>query len=97
MPVTRRKLATSALPAPRARVSAPILITKKPYTQIAPDQTTDQRGMNVKAAAKYLGTSVWQVRKFIREDAVSSFRIGNKDMVDVRDLDALIERLKSAA
>jgi excisionase family DNA binding protein len=53
--------------------------------------------MNVKAAAKYLGTSVWQVRKFIREGAVPRFRIGNKDMVDRADLDALIERLKVAA
>jgi excisionase family DNA binding protein len=62
-----------------------------------PAPTTDQRGMNLKAAAKYLGTSVWQVRKFIREGAVPRFRIGNKDMVDRADLDALIERLKVAA
>ncbi len=95
MPVTRRKLAAAS--ASRPRVSAPISIARRqPAIQPAPSQS-EQRGMNVKAAAKYLGVSVWQIRKFIREDAVPSFRIGNKDMVDVRDLDALIERLKSAA
>jgi hypothetical protein len=52
--------------------------------------------MNVKAAAKYLGTSVWQARKFFREGAVPRFRIGNKEMVDRADLDTLIERLKAA-
>jgi excisionase family DNA binding protein len=53
--------------------------------------------MNVKAAARYLGTSVWQVRKFFREGVLKPFRIGNKDIVDRADLDALIERLKAAA
>jgi len=53
--------------------------------------------MNVKAAARYLGTSVWQVRKFIREQDLRSFQIGNRNMIDRLDLDALIERLKSAA
>ncbi len=95
MPVTRRKLVTS--PAPRPHVAAPISITRhQPQLQPA-QQTTDQRGMNVKVAAKYLGVSVWQIRKFIREDAVPSFCIGNRDMVDRNDLDALIERLKEAA
>lgn len=96
MPVIKRKLATA--PAPRLRVAAPISITRRQSAiQIAPSQSTDQRGMNVKAAAKYLGTSVWQVRKFFREGILKPFPIGNKDMVDRSDLDALIESLKSAA
>ena len=53
--------------------------------------------MNVKAAAKYLGTSVWQVRKFFREGVLKPFPMGNKKMVDRADLDALIERLKATA
>jgi len=96
MPVTRRKLAAS--PTLHARVVAPISIrTRTPHIQPAQLPSTDQRGMNVRAASKYLGTSVWQVRKFIREEDVPSFRIGNKDMIDRYDLDALIERLKNAA
>lgn len=95
MPVIRRKLATS--PAPRPHVATPISITRR-QPQIQPAQPpTDQRGMNVKAAAKYLGVSIWQIRKFIREDVVPNFRIGNRDMVDRTDLDALIEQLKNAA
>jgi len=59
--------------------------------------TTDQRCLNVKAAAKYLGVSTWQVRRFFRERDLKPFMIGNKWMVDRVDLDALIERLKAAA
>lgn len=63
----------------------------------SPAPTTDQRGMNVKAAAKYLGTGVWQIRKFYREGILKPFMVGNRWMVDRVDLDALIERLKAAA
>jgi len=52
--------------------------------------------MNVRASAKYLGVSVWQMRKFFREGVLRPFMIGNKWMVDRIDLDALIERLKAA-
>ena len=62
----------------------------------SPAPTTDQRGMNVRASAKYLGVSVWQMRKFFREGVLRPFMIGNKWMVDRIDLDALIERLKAA-
>jgi hypothetical protein len=99
MPVVRRKLATPTPISRRAiRTSAPISITRcQPQLQPAPSQPFDQRGMNVKVASRYLGISVWQIRKFIREDAVPSFQIGNRDMVDRHDLDALIERLKTSA
>jgi excisionase family DNA binding protein len=63
----------------------------------SPAPATDQRCMNVKAAAKYLGVSVWQIRKFFREGDLKPFMIGNKWMVDRVNLDALIERLKAAA
>jgi hypothetical protein len=56
---------------------------------------TDQRGMKVKVAAKYLGTSASQVRKFIREGVLKPYWISNKQYLDRFDLDALIERLKN--
>lgn len=72
-------------------------VVRRKLASSSPAPTTDQRGMNVKAAARYLGTSVWQVRKFFREGVLKPFRIGNKDMVDRTDLYTLIERLKAAA
>lgn len=97
MPVIRRKLASSPAPRTRAVVRTSIKEGRLQLAPAAPQQVFDQRGMNVRASAKYLGVSVWQIRKFIREDDLRSFRIGNRDMIDRLDLDALIERLKSAA
>jgi excisionase family DNA binding protein len=76
----------------------PIILRKlpSPLTLIPPSAYSDQRARNVKAAAKYLGTSVWQIRKYIREGALPSFRIGNKVMVDTHDLDKFIDQLKAA-
>jgi excisionase family DNA binding protein len=77
---------------------SPVILRKLPVplpTPIAPP-SSDQRVRNVKAAAKYLGTSAWQIRKYIREGALLSFRIGNKVMVDTHDLDKFIDRLKAA-
>jgi excisionase family DNA binding protein len=78
-------------------VPMPVLRRKllSPPTSIAPP-SSDQRVRNVKAAAKYLCTSVWQIRKYIREGALPSFRIGNKVMLDTRDLDKFIDQLKAA-
>ena len=90
MPVIFRKL-TSAPPRPVRSASTPVPV-------IAPQQTaSDQRGMNVNAAAKYLGVSTYQIRRFFREGDLKPFMIGNKWMVDRVDLDALIERLKAGA
>src|SRR5260370_9226711 len=95
MPVTRRKLAAAS--APRPRVAAPLSITRhQPAIQPA-QQTTDQRGMNVRAAAKYLGTSSWQIRKFNRDGFLIPFPIGNRDIFVRPALDALTEALTTTA
>jgi hypothetical protein len=65
-------------------------------SQISPQQTSDERGMNVRRAAQYLGTSTWQIRKYFRDGVLKPFAIGRAKMVDRHDLDALIERLKAA-
>ena len=100
MPVIRRKLASS--PAPRRAVVSTPINARRPRvaTQLAPQQSPeseDVRGVNVRRAAKYLGTSVWQVRKYFREGVLKPFPIGNKKMVDRADLDGLIERLKAVS
>lgn len=97
MPVIRRKLASSSVP--HRAVSTPINARRlRVAPQLTPQQSPeseDERGMNVRRAAKYLGTSAWQVRKYFREGVLKPFPIGNKKMVDRADLDALIERLKA--
>jgi hypothetical protein len=65
--------------------------------KISPSPATDQRCMNVKAAARYLCTSTWQIRRYFREGVLRPFAIGRAKMVDRLDLDALIERLKAEA
>jgi excisionase family DNA binding protein len=75
----------------------PVLLRKLSSPTVIAPPSSDQRARNVKSAAKYLGTSSWQIRKYVREGALPSFKIGNKVMVDTCDLDTLIEQLKAAA
>jgi Helix-turn-helix domain len=70
------------------------LATSAPAAAAVP--ISNQRGMNVKSAAQYLGTSTWQIRKYFREGVLKPFPIGRAKIVDRHDLDALIERLKAA-
>jgi hypothetical protein len=77
----------------------PVIRRKLPTSQASvaiiphPD---NERGMSVRRAAQYLGTSTWQIRKYFREGVLKPFPIGRAKMVDRHDLDALIERLKAA-
>jgi excisionase family DNA binding protein len=86
-PVARRTVVSTTIRAGRLQ-AAPQL---NPQPQV-----TVQRCLNVKAAAKYLGTSTWQVRKFFREGVLKPFMVGNRWMLDRADLGALIEHLKAA-
>jgi len=61
------------------------------------DQHPDQRLFSVKAAAKYLGTSAWQIRQWIYDGELPAFPINNRDeyRIERADLDALVEKLKA--
>jgi excisionase family DNA binding protein len=48
-------------------------------------------------AARYLSTSVWEIRKRIREGELPKIKIGKRFLLDRRDLDAYIESLKAPA
>lgn len=56
--------------------------------------------MGVKEAARYLGTSVFQVRRWKAQGLLQSFRYPGvakpKDMFAVEVLDAFLERSKAA-
>jgi excisionase family DNA binding protein len=100
MPVIRRKLASASAPQRRSPTPTPIRPVKSSTLSPAPHQghQDEQRVFNFRAAAKYLGTSVWQVRKFVRDGELRAFPFSNKTLsIDRSDLDALVERKKQAA
>lgn len=105
MPVIRRKLALSLArvrPTPTAttRLQASPIVQPPHYPTGKFEVREDQRGMNVKAAARYLGTSAWQVRRWKNQGFLKAFRYPGiekpKDMFDRFDLDAFLERSKEA-
>ena len=96
MPVIRRRLASS--PAhPSRSIPTPI---RRPQPQVPQPQQLgiiDQRGMNLKVAAKYAGVSVWQIRRWIREGELKPAVIGNKHILDRAALDRLLDGLFAEA
>jgi len=55
---------------------------------------TEQRLLTIPEAARYLGCTVWSVRDLIWKGDLPYTRFGKRFQVDIRDLDALIEREK---
>lgn len=56
--------------------------------------TSEQRLLTIPEAARYLGCTVWSVRDLIWKGDLPYTRFGKRFQVDIRDLDALIEREK---
>jgi excisionase family DNA binding protein len=54
----------------------------------------EQRLLTIPEAARYLGCTVWSVRDLIWKGDLPYTRFGKRFQVDIRDLDALIEREK---
>ncbi len=52
------------------------------------------RLLSLKAAGDYLSISFWAVRTLIWNGQLASVRMGRRVLVDVRDLDAWIEKNK---
>lgn len=63
-------------------------------TRLDPPQ---RRLLTIPQAAAYLGRTVWGVRELIWKGKIPAVKIDRRVQVDVRDLDALIERSKSEA
>ena len=53
------------------------------------------RLLSIKGAAFYLGLSYWGLRGLIWNGSLPAVRAGRRILVDIRDLDAWIERNKS--
>ena len=53
------------------------------------------RLLTVAEAARYLGTTVWAIRCLLWDGTLPQVRLGRRHLVDIRDLDGLIESLKT--
>jgi excisionase family DNA binding protein len=81
MPVKRRSLQVNTVAPP----TLPEATSVSPRLYRLPD------------AARYLSTSVWEIRKRIREGELPKIKIGKRFLLDRRDLDAHIDSLKVSA
>jgi hypothetical protein len=55
------------------------------------------RLLDIKAAARYLSTTVWQMRSLVWEKKVPHLRLGRRILFDIVDLDALVIEVKRVA
>ncbi len=49
---------------------------------------------STKEASQYLGISIWMLRELIWSDRLQVVKFGRKHYLDIRDLEAFIERYK---
>jgi len=56
----------------------------------------EPRLLSIKDAATYLSCTIWAVRSLAWNRKVPSLKIGNRILFDKKDLDAYVERSKSA-
>ena len=70
------------------------MAAEEQLTADRPD-VADERRLSLAAAARYLGTTVWAVRCLVWDGALPHVRLGRRHLVDVRDLDSLVETLKT--
>ncbi len=54
----------------------------------------DKRLYSIDDAGVYLGISTWTVRAYVSEGKLPAVRAGRRVLLDIRDLDAWIERAK---
>ena len=59
-------------------------------------QLPEPRLIGVRAAAAYLGATIWAVRTLAWSGAVPALKIGNRMLFEKRDIDAYIEKQKAA-
>jgi excisionase family DNA binding protein len=70
-------------------------VSKKQVAEIV--SAVQPRLLNVKDAAVYLGTTVWQVRTLVWSKRLTALRLGHRQVFDRADLDLFVERLKLAS
>lgn len=66
--------------------------TKRKHAELPP-----QRLLTVEAAGQYISLGPWRIRTLIWSHQLPCVRLGRRILVDIKDLDALIERCKQTA
>jgi excisionase family DNA binding protein len=74
-----------------SRKAVPVVPAQTPVTPVTP------RLLTKKDAAIYLGATFWAVRDLCWAGELRPIRIGKRDCLDIKDLDAWIERKKKTA
>jgi excisionase family DNA binding protein len=59
--------------------------------------SAQSRLLDIKMAARYLSTTVWQMRTLVWEKKVPHVKLGHRILFDRADLDKLVEKLKEQA
>lgn len=59
------------------------------------ENSTERRLLTIQAAAEYLSTTPWAIRSLLWGREVPFLRLGKRFLLDVRDLDAWIDRNKA--
>lgn len=59
------------------------------------ENITERRLLTIQAAAHYLSTTAWAIRSLIWSREVPFLRLGKRFLLDVRDLDAYVDRSKA--
>ncbi len=57
----------------------------------------EARLLNVKQAASYLGTTVWQIRSLTWDKKLAGIRLGQRLLFDVKELDKFVDGLVKEA
>jgi excisionase family DNA binding protein len=61
------------------------------------DKPVQPRLLDIKGAARYLSTTVWQMRSLVWEKKIPHLRLGRRILFDIADLDNLVREMKQVA
>jgi excisionase family DNA binding protein len=64
---------------------------------VADDAPVNARYLTIKAAAAYIGATVWCVRQLIWDRKIPFVRLGNRYVIDRQDLDNYMQSQKVPA
>ncbi len=67
------------------------------YLYVEANANINPRCLTIKQAALYLGCTVWAVRELLWKGEIPFLRVGKRQVIDIRDLDAFIDARKSYA
>jgi len=82
---------------PPCTMTRPCVILHMAGSRASGQSTMTPRAITVKEAAVYLSTTVPAIRQLIYSRQIPYVRVGKRFVIDVKDLDAWLERTKRVA